>query len=70
MANRNSKTANGSALDFEAPLWAADSLRADLPPDLKADFVPVQKDLTSPLLYRLPCKMATGIIQTFPLYGT
>jgi hypothetical protein len=69
MAKGNSKTANGSTLDFEAQLWAADSLRADLPPDLKADFVPVRKDLTNPLLYRLPCKMATGIIPTIPLYG-
>ena len=60
----NQKSANGSALDFEAQLWAAaeqavpapncsrrkwwpcastprnaDSFRADLHPDLKADFI-------------------------------
>src|ERR1039458_2708010 len=68
----NQKTATGSALDFEAQLWAAaqavpalncnrrkwwpcastprnaDSFRADLHPDLKADFVPVRKDLANP----------------------
>ena len=73
MAKGNSqKPANGSALDFEAQLWAAaqavpalncnrrkwwpcastprnaDSFRADLHPDLKADFVPVRKDLANP----------------------
>ena len=50
MAKGNSqKKSDGSALDFEAQLWAAaeqavpapraDSFRADLHPDLKADFI-------------------------------
>jgi hypothetical protein len=74
MANGNNKTAKGSALDFEAQLWAAadkmrghtdtDSFGADLHPDLKADFI-----LSNPLLYRLCDKIVTGIIQTIPLYG-
>ena len=73
MAKGNSqKKADGSALQFEAQLWAAaqavpapncnrgkrwpcastprnaDSFRMDLHPDLKADFVPVRKDLVNP----------------------
>jgi len=43
------KKSNGGGLDFEAQLCAAaDSFRADLHPDLKADFVPVRKDLANP----------------------
>lgn len=45
------KLSNGSALNFEAQLWAAaDKMRfwADLHPDLKTDFVPVRKDLANP----------------------
>ena len=71
MATGNSqKTARGSALEFEARLWAAaeqavpaangnprkrwpcastprnaDSFRADLHPDFKADLVPARKEL-------------------------
>ncbi len=64
---KSQKPANGSALDFEAQLWAAADkmrghmdaseykhvclgfkFRADLHPDLKADFVPVRKDLANP----------------------
>ena len=59
MAKGNSqKKADGSALQIEAQLWA------DLHPDLKADFI-----LANPLLYHLPDRIVTGIIQTIPLYG-
>jgi type I restriction-modification system DNA methylase subunit len=56
--NQGRKVSNGSALDFEAQLWAAadkmrghmdaDIFRADLHPDLKADLVPVRKNLANP----------------------
>ncbi len=43
------KKSNGAGLDFEAQLWAAaDYFQADLHPNLKADFLPVRKDLANP----------------------
>jgi len=38
----------------------ADSFRADLHLDLKADFMPVRNDLANRSLYRLVSKMGTG----------
>jgi hypothetical protein len=48
------KPANGSALDFEAQLWTAaqavpaPNLWQDLHPGLKAEIMPVRKDLAKP----------------------
>ena len=43
------KKSNGGGLDLEAQHWAAaDVFQPDLHPQLKADFVPVWKDLANP----------------------
>jgi hypothetical protein len=43
------RKSNGGGLDFKAQLWAAaDNFQAGLHPDLKADFVPVRKDVANP----------------------